>query len=62
MKNIKIAREIIKCYLSEKEEIKEIAMLLSEEADEKYTYLKEYITVIRDIMNKALKEINKNEK
>ena len=62
MKYINVARKIIKSYLNENQDFREIALLLNEEADNKYEYLKVYITTIRDNMNKALKEIDKNEK
>ena len=54
---IKIAKEIIRCYFDKKEALDEIVLLLAEEADGKYSYLKAYIISIRNIMDKALKEI-----
>ena len=58
---IKIAKEIIRCYFDKKEALDEIVLLLAEEADGKYSYLKEHIIAIRNIMDKALKEIEKLE-
>ena len=54
---IKITKEIIRCYLDKKEAITEIGLLLNDEIDGKYTYLKKYIITIKNIMDKALKEI-----
>ena len=58
---IKIAKEIIRCYLDKKGAITEIGLLLNDEIDGKYSYLKEHIIAIRNIMDKALKEIKKLE-
>ena len=58
---IKIAKEIIRCYLDKKGAITEIGLLLNDEIDGKYSYLKEHIIAIRNIMDKALKEIEKLE-
>ncbi len=58
---IRIAKEIIRSYLDKKEALSEIGFLLNEEADEKYTILKEHITAIKSVMDKALKEIEKLE-
>ena len=58
---VKVAKEIIRCYLDKKEAITEIALLINEEIDGKYTYLKEHIIAIRNIMDKSLKEIEKLE-
>ena len=60
-KYIKVAREIVRCYLNEKNEYREIASLLNEETTGKYTYLKEHIIAIRNVMNKSLEEIEKLE-
>lgn len=58
---IKIAKEIIRCYLDKKGAITEIGLLLNDEIDGKYTNLKEHIIAIKNIMDKALKEIEKLE-
>ncbi len=58
---IKNAREIIRSYLNSKEATQYIALLMVEEAEEKYEYLKEHIVTVRNIMDKALKEIEKLE-
>ena len=58
---IKIAKEIIRSYLDKKEALSEIGFLLNEEAKGKYTILKEHITAIKSVMDKALKEIEKLE-
>lgn len=56
-----VAREIIKSYLNENEDTREIASLLNEEANGEYENLKIYIKAIINVMNKALKEIEKLE-
>ena len=58
---IKTAREIIRSYLDSKEATRYIALLMVEEAERKYEYLKEHIVAVRNIMDKALKEIEKLE-
>ena len=58
---IKIAKEIIRCYLDKKGAITEIGLLLNDEIDGKYTYLKEYIITIKNIMNESLKEMERLE-
>ena len=58
---IKTARAIIRSYLNKQEAIEAIGILMVEESEGKYEYLKEHIVTVKNIMDKALKEIEKLE-
>ena len=61
MKYTKVAKKIIREYLSSNNAVNEWIILVNEEAEGKYNNLKEYIIAIKNIMEKALKEIEKVE-
>lgn len=61
MKYTKVAKEIIKSYLNSKDAVIEWVSLMDEEAEGKFDNLKGHITAIKNIMEKALKEIEKVE-
>ena len=54
---IKAARKIIRSYLDSNKAIQEIALLMLEQSEGNYSYLKKHIVAVRNIMVKALKEI-----